>query len=598
LSDDHRHNNSEGSAAPEGSAAATRTDDARTDDARTDDARTDDARTDDARTDDARTDDARTDDVRTDDARTRSTAGRIPLGIMLALALLGIGAAVELTVVYHQANVDLGHESHCKLSAEWDCDNVARSEYASLASVPVALWGVIGYGFMAFLLGWGLSGRGPRHWPLGVLSVLVLFSVALSSYLMYASFVVLQKKCMWCTVLYGVNGGLLAGLVATLVARRIGPVRALREDLGWLLDRLHVLGALSAAALGLAAIALVWGPRLGHAEREREPVSMESLIKDPTPAARRGATNADDARRQAGARPLPPLPKGPPEWVEAMVEPSTPGIGPKHADLYIVEFSDYECPFCQISNRRLEKVLDKYGERIRLYHRHFPLDKTCFKQMKRQMHPHACFAAKAAICAHEQEKFWDFHDKLFRLGKSIHQQSIRALAKKMELDMKKLEACLAAESTEEQIQEDIRAAVALKIRGTPTFFMGGPLLDRFKPPGISLEMFDELFKAVDKAKRDYAAKRASSIRRPSPGGARAPGMAPAPARSSAKGAAGMESSTSRAAGMGASAKRAAGMGAAAPDAAKANESETARFGSSPSERDGPSGAPPTRAAVP
>jgi protein-disulfide isomerase/uncharacterized membrane protein len=583
LSDDHRHN-SEGSAAPR--------------DARTDDARADDARTDDARADGARADDARANGARADEAPVRATAGRIPLGIMLALALLGIGAAVELTVVYHQANVDLGHESHCKLSAEWDCDNVARSQYASLASVPVSLWGVIGYGFMAFLLGWGLSGRGPRHWPLGLLSVLVLLSVAMSAYLMYASFVVLQKKCMWCTVLYGVNGGLLVGLVATLVARRIGPIRAFRQDFGWLLDRLHVLGALSAAALGLAAIALVWGPRLGHAEREREPVSMESLIKNPTPAARRGATNPDDARRQAGARPLPPLPQGPPEWVKALVEPSTPGIGPKNADLYIVEFSDYECPFCQISNRQMEKVLAKYGERIRLYHRHFPLDKSCFRQMKRQMHPHACFAAKAAICAHKQGKFWDFHDKLFRLGKSISRESIRALAKKLGLDTKKLEACIAADSTEEQIQEDIRAAMALKIRGTPTFLMGGPLLDRFKPPGISLEMFDELFKAVDKAKRDYAARRAASLRRAPPRGARAPAMAPTPARSSAKGETGMAPSTSRAAGRGGAARRATGMGAAAKDAAKADDSATARSGSSPSDRDAPPGAPPTRATVP
>jgi hypothetical protein len=131
--------------------------------------------------------------------------------------------------------------------------------------------------------------------------------------------------------------------------------------------------------------------------------------------------------------------------------------------------------------------------------------------MKRQMHPHACFAAKAAICAQAQDKFWTFHDRLFRLGRSINRTSIRELATDVGLDKEKFEACLKAESTRERVQQDIKAAVALGVRGTPTFYMGGPLLERFQPPGISLEMFDELFKAVDRAKRDYEARRRESL---------------------------------------------------------------------------------------
>ncbi len=159
-----------------------------------------------------------------------------------------------------------------------------------------------------------------------------------------------------------------------------------------------------------------------------------------------------------------------------MVTPSTPFRGPKDADLYIVEFSDYECPFCQMSNRIMEKILHKYGNRIRLYHRHFPLDMTCYKRMKRQMHPHACFAARAAFCAHRQNKFWTFQDAMFRLGARINKKTITALAGTQGLDIVRFKACVSGAVAKKQIQQDLAAGESLKLEGTPTFYMGGPLI--------------------------------------------------------------------------------------------------------------------------
>jgi protein-disulfide isomerase len=194
-----------------------------------------------------------------------------------------------------------------------------------------------------------------------------------------------------------------------------------------------------------------------------------------------------------------------------------------------VEFSDYECPFCQLSNGLMEKVLSKHGDRIRLYHRHFPLDTACFKKMRRQMHEHACFAAAAAICAHQQDKFWMFHDAQFQLGKGIDRLSIRGLARVVGLNERTFELCLKSRDTSRIIQQDIAAAVEQGIRGTPTFIMGGPLIDQFQPEGLSMEMFDKLFEALDQAKRDYEARRlgGASVREPARAPARAPAGAPA-----------------------------------------------------------------------
>lgn len=344
-----------------------------------------------------------------------------------------------------------------------------------------------------------------------MLLILLLVSITMSGYLAYVSMVILKKKCQYCAALYGVTGLLTVAYIAALVARRVNPIAALRDDVSWLLDHLQITGTIAAFVLGLTAVVLVVGPRLGKGQAKPKKVAVESLIKKPPmPRSSMGV---------GPQRPLPAIPEGPPKWVAALVPEGTPGRGPKNADIYVVEFSDYECPFCQLSNKEMEKVLAKYGNRIRLYHRHFPLDMKCFKAMKRQMHEHACFAAAAAICAQKQKLFWTFHDALFRLGRKINESSIRALARKTGIDMAAFEACVKAPATKKRIKEDIDAAVALKVRGTPTFFMGGPLLDEFQPPGIAVEMFDKLFSALDKAKAEYLAK---SRRSAKAGGAHRP----------------------------------------------------------------------------
>lgn len=435
-------------------------------------------------------------------------AGRAAMIAMLGLCLVGAAASVELTVIYHRSNSDLGHRSHCAYQGDWDCDDVARSKYAVVLGVPVALWGLVGYGVMALFAGWGLSRRVPLHYPLGILLLLVLFSLGASAYLFWVAAVVLKKKCQYCAVLYGVNGALVLALLWACLARRVNPLAALRGDVQHLLDRLNVSLAVAGALLAATAIAFVVGPQLGRPSENPRPREAADLIKRP-------AAPPGDPRRSGGREaPLPPLPRGEPEWVGKLISPQTPARGPKDADLYIVEFSDYECPFCQLSNGIMEKVLAKHGSRIRLYHRHFPLDTACFKQMRRQMHPHACFAAAAAICAHRQGKFWLFHDAQFQLGKGIDQASIRGLSRAVGLKEKLFEDCLADPETARQIQEDIRVAVAQKIRGTPTFFMGGPLIDQFQPEGLSVEMFDKLFEALDKAKEDYEARRRGGVPAP------------------------------------------------------------------------------------
>lgn len=448
-----------------------------------------------------------------------SRRGKVVLALLFLFSLAGVGVSLQLTYVYHEANRDLTHVSHCHISAQWDCDNVARSEYAHLLGVPVALWGVVSYLFMAFLVGRGLFGAAPPHWPLGVLGALLVGAIGMTAYLMYASFVILQKKCLWCAVLYGVNGSLLLIWGVALFFQRLGPVSAFRRDLVWLVERLRLFGTLVGVGLALVAVALLVGPRLGRRGEAPSPLDVDALVKAPS----RSAPGSRPAAHPGSAR----VPLEPPTWLGEMVGPHTPALGPRNADLYIVEFSDYQCPFCQMSNRVMERVIQKYGKRIRLYHHHFPLDRSCFKKMRYQMHDHACFAAAAAICAGRQGKFWAFHDAQFRLGRGLAPRTIRALARRMGLVMARFESCLTAAATKKTIQADLSLGVRLKVMGTPTYFIGGGLVKRFQPRALSLELFDRLFAAIDKARRQ-ATLRARAVPAMRVARGRAPARRPSP----------------------------------------------------------------------
>ncbi len=433
--------------------------------------------------------------------------GRVLLIVVLLLSLAGVGVSVQLTVVYQEANANHSHKSACAINAQWDCDHVARSSYSRMFGAPTSLWAMLGYLLMAVFAGWGALRYGPRHWPLGVLTLLVLAALGMSSYLAYAAIVILKKKCLWCTALYFLNIAMVLTLIGAYVRRGIGPMRAIRQDVTWLLDHLGVLGKLAGSGVIGCLVILLVGPQLGRpaAKTARAP-KAETLIKKVPPV------------RPAGKNAKRPPPIEPPAWVKAIVTPSTPHRGPVEADLYIVEFSDYECPFCQMSNKTMEKILHKYGKRIRLYHRHFPLDMTCYKRMKRQMHPSACFAARAAFCAQQQGKFWAFGDALFRLGEHISKLTILSLARTQGLEMKRFGTCVSGAAAKKQIQADLATGDTLKLEGTPTFYMGGPLIKKFSPQGLSLKMFDRLFTLLDKAKRQAKAlekqDRLSSSMRP------------------------------------------------------------------------------------
>jgi protein-disulfide isomerase len=157
-----------------------------------------------------------------------------------------------------------------------------------------------------------------------------------------------------------------------------------------------------------------------------------------------------------------------------------PGIGPEDAPILIIEFSDYECPFCQKWHAEVWPLIQsKYGDQVRLVYRDFPLF---------DMHPNASPAALAANCANDQGKYWEFHSALFSGQYPLSQQSYDAIAADLGLNASTFDSCVETEKYKAEIEADYQFAAELGIQSTPTFFVNGLAIVGAQP----FEMFDQL----------------------------------------------------------------------------------------------------------
>jgi len=144
-----------------------------------------------------------------------------------------------------------------------------------------------------------------------------------------------------------------------------------------------------------------------------------------------------------------------------------PAKGPATAPVTIVEFSDFECPYCKLVVPTLQQIKDKYGDQVRIVFRQFPLD---------SLHPHARKAAEAALCAQEQGKFWEMHDAMFGDQKALEIPALKATAEKLGVDKTKFEQCLDSGRLAQRVKEDERAGTLVGVSGTPALFVNGRAL--------------------------------------------------------------------------------------------------------------------------
>ncbi len=138
--------------------------------------------------------------------------------------------------------------------------------------------------------------------------------------------------------------------------------------------------------------------------------------------------------------------------------------GPASAPATLVEYGDYECPYCGMAYPIVKRVQQHFGDRLRFVFRNFPLA---------EVHPHAEAAAEAAEAAAAQGKFWEMHDTLYEHQRALDTTHLRDYARQLGLDIAAFEQALAAHAFAGRVHEDFISGARSGVNGTPTFYING-----------------------------------------------------------------------------------------------------------------------------
>lgn len=158
-----------------------------------------------------------------------------------------------------------------------------------------------------------------------------------------------------------------------------------------------------------------------------------------------------------------------------------PSVGPADAKVTIIEFSDFQCPFCGRVEPTIKEIRERYPDDVRIVYRHFPLS----------FHNRALAAAEAAACADKQGKFWEYHNLLFANNKALEDADLERYAEEIGLESDAFKACVSERETQQMVEVDINDGRTAGVSGTPAFFINGVMLGGARP-------IEDFVKLIDK----------------------------------------------------------------------------------------------------
>ncbi len=387
----------------------------------------------------------------------RKTKQIIPLSFpfyfwtLAALAMAGVLDSVYLSISHYRVYTDIAYESFCAISRSINCDTVSQSPYSIFISIPVPVWGIIGYSFILLFLpfAWSKKAQKQRIWP-----VLFLISLCFSIYsaiLAYISTFYIHSYCMMCIVIFGINFLLL--YYTWLVRKRFGKsgiIKGLMLDIGFLWEKKKKTIPVFLSFLCIITFLLISFPPYWK-------FSPPVLFAD--------------------------IPKG-------ITEDGYPWIGAENPRLLIMEFTDYQCFQCKKMHFFLRKLVEKNYNKIRLIHRHFPMDDKYNPMVKEPFHVGSGAMALFAEYAQTQGKFWEMNDVLFGIAGHTNVINIRKLAESVGLDYRALSYSTKNRTIRYKVKHDIAIGMKLGINGTPGYVIDGKVYLGQIPPKILSRVLD------------------------------------------------------------------------------------------------------------
>jgi protein-disulfide isomerase/uncharacterized membrane protein len=373
--------------------------------------------------------------------------------LIILLAIAGmLVSGYSLKLYYQVQSVGFDQPSFCNFSPTMNCEVVQASAYASLAGLPVSGLGLCFYIFIFImaLAAWIVPTAAHSIANFGWLMGLGTFLY--SAFLAYVSATILRVWCPTCIVMYAVN---FLVWMAWWWGGHVHPARVLSH-----------LSTLWKWSLGFVVVVGVGAVFMLSKSQAMQRVTPAQL-KDALYAFQRGSVYT--------------LPT---DWT------NHPMWGNPNAKITIVEFSDFECPFCRVAALNFLPTLIDYQDKVRLVFVNYPLDQSCNKNVQMPMHQHACQAAVGAMCAYSQGQFWGFSEELFRNQRRISREVMLQLAEKHRLDLPKFTQCLDAQESLPMVTRDIDIGEAAQVRATPSIFVNGRQLQNWRSPQVVREVLD------------------------------------------------------------------------------------------------------------
>jgi len=384
-------------------------------------------------------------------ATTGKTQSKLPYILQILFALAGLGLSVYLLVQHTRLKNGIQGDSFCSFGPWADCAAVNASRYSEIAGMPLA---TLDYLFFASLLMLALVARPGKR-----------------------GFVRVQRWAAWLVALgLLVDVGLLVVQVAFVHSLCLVCNSAHLMALGFFICTVILAGGQEAGIGDKVKAALC---RRG---KENSPVSGSAmafatfgwlglaLAVTMIPGTVVSKTTEVTSQANQIAEYWNALPR-----TELPIKSGDGTLGTPAAKVRIVEFSDFQCPFCQRAASTLHQALEPMKDRVYFAFKNFPLDNKCNPKLDHPMHANACNLAQLAFCAKEKGKFWEYHDTVFGFEEKLLEGSIDALQAKLAkiFPAGDFKACLESTSARQNVREDIELGIKLDVRATPSLYING-----------------------------------------------------------------------------------------------------------------------------
>jgi protein-disulfide isomerase len=376
-----------------------------------------------------------------------------PLTLLAIVALIAVGLAVQLTLHYYDVRSGMaGFKSFCNISAKMNCDAVAASSYAEFAGgLPLSSFAV-GWYLALFAIALVARNRFWRREALRLAFAMTSFGLILSLGYLFIMAMRIHTYCLFCLFL---DASALLSFLAVLWAKpeafSVQPPE---------IDKWKKLIGAVAACLIVAV------------------VGMKYFDSDSV-----SASEIEDRVNEVLSSPVLPI------------DTHSPGFGPQSAPVTIVEFSDFQCPYCRIGAMVMNTVLERYPSQVRVVFKPFPLDASCNRLITQPMHLTACEAARTALCSDRQGKFESVYETLFDHQTQIVPGAPAKMAADVGIDTAQLETCVKDPEIAQTISKSIEEGLQLGVQSTPTFFVNGHKVEGFLPGPFWMRLVEKIVHA-------------------------------------------------------------------------------------------------------